>query len=197
MKTYWNLKEQQNIKTINRAEFEVLFRTLYSNLCAYANKYINDVDASEDVVQEVFFKLWNKRESIEITSSIQSYLYRAVRNSSLNLIKHINIREEYKEYNKREIYYNKTNYDDEIFATELEHKIRETIEQIPPERRKIFIMSRYDGLKYREIAEKLNISIKTVENQMGKAIKYMRKNLAEYITVLIIVIMTFINTLFR
>lgn len=185
--------QKNTILFTSKEEFESLFRENYSNLCSYANKFICDVDASEEVVQEVFFKLWNNRESIEISSSIQSYLFRAVRNSSLNLIKHINIREEYKAHKEREIAHEEASYEDGIVATELENKIRESINQIPPERRKIFIMSRYDGLKYKEIAEKLSISVKTVENQMGKAIKYMRDNLAEYMTVLIIVIITFIN----
>lgn len=185
--------QKNTILFTSKEEFESLFRENYSNLCSYANKFIRDVDASEEVVQEVFFKLWNNRESIEISSSIQSYLFRAVRNSSLNLIKHINIREEYKAHNEREIAHEEASYEDRIVATELENKIRETINQIPTERRKIFIMSRYDGLKYKEIAEKLSISVKTVENQMGKAIKYMRDNLTEYISVLILVIITFIN----
>ena len=185
--------ENKNITISTKSEFEELFRTHYSNLCAYANKYVEDIDASEELVQEVFFKLWNKREDIEITSSMQSYLYRAVRNSSLNLIKHIKIREEYKEHNEREMTYSESNFDDDVVATELEEKIRNTIDELPKERKKIFIMSRYDGYKYREIAEKLGISIKTVENQMGKAIKYMRENLSDYITVIIVVIITLLN----
>ena len=165
----------------------MLFRSHYSDLCAYANVYLKDPDASEEVVQEVFFKLWSKRDTIEITSSKQSYLFRAVRNGSLNLIKHINIREEYKAYNKREISYGETEHYDEVIASELEQKISKAIEELPTERRKIFILSRYEGLKYSEIAEKLGISPKTVENQMGKALKYMREHLKEYLTILIII----------
>ncbi|MFH2141453.1 MAG: RNA polymerase sigma-70 factor [Bacteroidota bacterium] len=186
-------KQHQNIKISTKEEFEELFRANYSNLCAYANKYINDIADSEEIVQDVFFKLWNKRENLEITSSIQSYLYRSVRNSSLNILKHINIREEYKEHHKREISYEESNFDEEILLTELEKKIAETIEKLPPERRKIFILSRYDGLKYREIAEMLNISVKTVENQMGKAIKYMRENLSDYLTIIILLIIALNN----
>ncbi len=180
--------QQVDIKTIGRAEFEVLFRTHYSDLCAYANVYMKDLEAAEELVQEVFYKLWSKRESIEITSSMQSYLFRAVRNSSLNLIKHINIREEYKAHNEREMSYNELEHYDQVEASELEQKISKAIEELPTERRKIFIMSRYEGLKYGEIAEKLGISPKTVENQMGKALKYMREHLKEYLTYLIIVL---------
>ena len=178
----------QHISNIARSDFELLFRTHYSDLCAYANVYLKDLDAAEELVQEVFFKLWSKRDSIEITSSMQSYLFRAVRNSSLNLIKHINIREEYKAHNEREISHNEMEHYDGMEASELELKISKAIDELPTERRKIFIMSRYDGLKYSEIAEKLGISPKTVENQMGKALKYMREHLKEYLTYLIIML---------
>ena len=178
----------QHISNISRSDFELLFKTHYSDLCAYANVYIKDLDASEELVQEVFFKLWSKRDSIEITSSMQSYLFRAVRNSSLNLIKHINIREDYKVHNEREISHSEMEHYDQVEASELEQKISKAIDELPVERRKIFIMSRYDGLKYSEIAEKLGISPKTVENQMGKALKYMREHLKEYLTYLIIML---------
>jgi len=179
----------QHISNITRPDFEVLFRNHYSNLCAYANVYLKDLEAAEELVQEVFFKLWSKRDSIEITSSMQSYLFRAVRNSSLNLIKHINIREEYKVHNEREISFGEMEHYDTLEASELEQKINKAIDELPTERRKIFIMSRYDGLKYGEIAEKLGISPKTVENQMGKALKYLRERLKEYLTYLVVVIM--------
>jgi len=79
-----------------------LFNTWYSKLCSYANGYLKDLDASEEIVQEVMLKIWINRESLEITTSIQSYLFRAVRNGCLNMLKHVSIREEYKSYKERE-----------------------------------------------------------------------------------------------
>ena len=177
-------RANQNIITFDDiGTYEELFKTHYANLCSYANKYLEDLDAAEEVVQDVFVKLWEGRKSLNITTNFQSYIFRAVRNSCLNLIKHINIREEYKAYNQEELNRNRQNLEDEIHASELENKIREAIEQLPIERRKVFVMSRYDGLKYREIAEKLNISDKTVENQMGKAIKFMKEKLSKYLVI--------------
>ncbi|MDA3890996.1 MAG: RNA polymerase sigma-70 factor [Salinivirgaceae bacterium] len=173
-------------KIIDKAQFEELFNKHYSNLVAYGNNFLKDIEASEEVVQEVLFKLWTNRETLEITSSINSYLFRAVRNSCLNVIKHVNIREDYKEHNERVIQMEEGSYEDEVIVSELEEKIRESIDQLPIERRKIFIMSRYDGLKYREIAEKLGISVKTVENQMGSALKFLRIELREYMPWLIL-----------
>ncbi len=188
--------EQENKNTVRITDlkaYEELFRTHYGNLCSYANKYLEELEAAEEIVQDVFVKLWENRETLEITTNVQSYLFRAVRNSCLNLIKHINIREEYKVYNEQELKNRQHFLDDEIHASELEEKIREAIELLPVERRRVFVMSRYDGLKYKEIAEKLDISGKTVENQMGKAIKFLKEKLSGYITVTVIYLIKLIN----
>jgi len=182
-----------DFKLLDKAQFEKLFNLHYSNLCAYANNFLKELEASEEVVQEVLFKLWVNRDKIEITSSIQSYLYRAVRNSCLNVIKHVNIREEYKIHNERVIEMEQNSYDDAVVISELEEKIRQAIDQLPIERKKVFIMSRYDGLKYQEIADKLGISIKTVESQMGSALKFLREELKDYMPWLIL----FFSEIFR
>ena len=175
----------KGFKIETKFDFEELFNTHYSNLCAYANNFLKDVDASEEVVQEVLFKLWTNKDSILITSSVQSYLFRAVRNASLNVIKHVNIREDYKAHNEYEMQ-DELSSEDEMIVSELEQKIRVAIDQLPIERKKVFILSRYEGLKYKEIAEKLNISVSTVENQMVKALKYLRNELADYLPWLIL-----------
>ena len=169
------------------SEFENLFRLHYSKLCSYANLFLNDPDASEDVVQEVFFKLWKNREELVITTTIKSYLFRAVRNGCMNVIDHISIREAHKIINEEDIKDSESNFIDETIISELEQRIKETIDQLPPERRKIFIMSRYEGLKYREIADLLNLSLKTVENQMYQALKFLRERLVDYLPLLILI----------
>lgn len=176
-----------------REEFEKLFRSYYSSLCAFAFRFLQEKDAAEEVVQEVFVRLWSKKEELEINSSVKSYLYRSVRNSSLNLIKHIEIREEYKKHNQLAIEHNERILQDAIIAGELEDKIHQAINELPTERKKIFMMSRYDGLKYREIAEKLNISAKTVENQMGKAMKTLREHLVEYMSLALLVLLEYLK----
>lgn len=175
----------KGFKIETKSDFEELFNTHYSNLCAYANNFLKDVDASEEVVQEVLFKLWTNKDTIIITTSVQSYLFRAVRNASLNVIKHVNIREDYKLHHEYEMQ-NEQSSEDEMIVSELEQKIRIAIDQLPIERKKVFILSRYEGLKYKEIAEKLNISVSTVENQMVKALKYLRNELADYLPWLIL-----------
>lgn len=169
-----------------KAQFEKIFRDHYSNLCAYANHFLKDTDAAEEVVQEVMYKLWMQRSSIVITGSLQSYLFRAVRNGSLNVLKHLDVREEYRRYREQESADSDPGTTDGLIISELQEKIRRAIDLLPMERRKVFIMSRYDGLTYQEIADRLSISVKTVENQMGKALKFLREELAEYLPWLIL-----------
>jgi len=169
------------------AGFEKLFKTHYSRLCSYANLFLNDPDAAEDVVQEVFFKLWKNRADISINTTVKSYLFRAVRNGCMNVIDHISVREAYKIVNEEDIKEAEGNLIDGTIVSELEQKIRETIDLLPAERRKIFIMSRFDGLKYREIADQLNISVKTVENQMYQALRFLRERLVDYLPLLLLI----------
>ena len=121
----------KNIVAINNIDtYEELFRTHYSNLCAYAKKYVEELDTAEEIVQEVFVKLWEHRETVEINSNYRSYLFRAVHNACLNLIRHIHIREEYKTYNQQELEEGQKSIEEEMFASELEVKIREAIDQL-------------------------------------------------------------------
>lgn len=186
-------REIINSECVSRQDFEYLFNEHYSRLCSYAYNFLKEKDGSEEIVQEVFFKLWIKRNEITIESSLESYLYRAVRNACLNLIKHINIREKYKEYNQETIEYDEQVDKDPMNASELELKIRASIDLLPEQRKKIFILSRYEQLKYKEIAEQLGISVKTVENQMGKALKFLREELAEYLPLIVLFFNHFIN----
>jgi RNA polymerase sigma-70 factor (ECF subfamily) len=151
------------------------------------------LDTSEEVVQEVMFKIWNLREKLVIDSSLKSYLFRAVRNGCMNVLKHQKIRDEYRASRESDPIENQRSQEDEMIVTELETRIREAIDSLPLERRKVFILSRYDGLTYNQIADKLNISVKTVENQMGKALRSLREELADYLPLLLV----FFSEVFR
>jgi len=172
--------------SITLSEFENLFKSHYAELCAFANKYLEDVDAAEETVQAFFVKFWENRETVNIKTSQRSYIFTAIKNACLNQIKHIKIREEYKVVNLREKEDSQYSVDEEFEASELDQKIRKSIESLPEGRRRVFIMSRFEGLKYKEIAEKLNISIKTVENQMGSALKYLKSELSDYLVTLVL-----------
>jgi RNA polymerase sigma-70 factor (ECF subfamily) len=173
------------IRNGDRGAFELLFQAMYGQLCAYAERFVGDADNAEEIVQDIFVRVWQKREQIDITYSIKSYLYQSVRNASLNQIKHENIVREHQQYEKA--VGSVTDESDTMVTMELEERIRAAVESLPDERRRIFRMSRDEGLKYKEIAEQLNISVKTVENQIGRALKSLRTDLADYFVWLLII----------
>ncbi|WP_297337870.1 RNA polymerase sigma-70 factor [Algoriphagus sp.] len=169
------------IQSGQNSAFEMLFKTYYQPLCRYANSYLKDPDGAEEIVQAVFIGFWEKRKSISIDTSLKSYLYRAIRNSCLNELKHEKVKQKYfaNELLKGEEQIQPA--DHLAIHVELEDKIRAAIQTLPEQCRLIFTMSRFEELKYQQIADQLNLSVKTVENQMGKALKIMRVQLKEYL----------------
>ncbi|CAG5071401.1 RNA polymerase sigma-H factor [Dyadobacter sp. CECT 9623] len=161
--------------------FEKTFRLYYPRLCNYAASLLKDDEEAEEAVQTVFLTIWEKREDLEITLSLKSYLYRAVHNHCLNRFKHASVREVHREHT---MYFSSGSYDsvtEVIHANELEERIEKAVSTLPEQCQKAFRMSRFEELKYQEIADQLGISIKTVENQIGKALKILRLELADYL----------------
>ena len=154
----------------------------YPHLCSFALKYVGTSEDAEEIVQEVFFKVWENVESIAIKTSLKSYLYGAVRNGCFNFIKHQKVKLAHAEHEKhvRQNYFQK----DLLEIDELREAILNAVDKLPERCREIFELSKYEGKKYKEIADQLNISIKTVENQMGKALKMLREDLAPYLPML-------------
>lgn len=173
----------------NKREFERFFKDNYKHLCLYAFGFLKDMDASEEIVQDVFVNLWKKRKDISISTNPKSYIYTSVKNLCFNQIKHLKHVDSYMQYNHHNIQLQEQIESDVMVANEMQQKISDSINNMPTERKKIFLLSRNQGLKYREIADQLNISVKTVENQMGKALKYLRAELGEYMTIFIFVIL--------
>lgn len=176
-------KEQQWLSRISRGDrtaLEELFREYYTPLVRFAYSKLQDNDLSEDVVQEVFVKLWNIRKSIQINTSLKSYLYTATKNLSLNEISKV---KRHAELN--EVYVQKQEQAAEPMSEELrsvwDERIQSAISQLPPRCQEVFRLSRFDGMTYQEIADHLKISPKTVENQMGKGLSLLRKSLASFI----------------
>ena len=178
------MKEKQVIEKIRKGDvqaFEWLFRQYYEKLCQWAHHYLQDLDSSEEVVQDLYYHLWRNRDTTEFHVSVKSYLYKAVSNNCKMLIRNRDRRSAI----EAEIVLLNTDSAEEpeelLEVKEIREVVNRTLEELPEKPAQIFRMSRYEGLKYREIAEKLSISIKTVEANMGKALKVFRKNLQEYI----------------
>ena len=175
----------QEIKEGNEKAFEMVFRQFYALLCNYTCSILKDKDEAEEVVQNLFFNLWNKREKLEITTSLKAYLYRAAHNDCLNRIKHGKVKTVYAEDYKSVA---GNAYDDSskmLDAKELNKKINTSIDELPEQCGIVFRLSRFENLKYNEIVIQLNISVKTVENHMGKALKLLREKLKDYLPLLL------------
>lgn len=169
------------IKNSNEKAFEKLFHSYYGHLCLFASRIIQNDNAAEEIVQDFFVNLWEKRKQLSIKTSVKNYLFKSIKNLCLNFIQHNKTKLRYAQTILSETTHNITD-DDSFTEINLSEKIEESINLLPTKRREIFRLSREKGLKYREIAEKLNISIKTVEAQMGLAIKTLREYLKDYNT---------------
>ena len=169
--------------------FEDVFRSHFKCLHSYACSIVKNEAAAEEIVQNVFFKLWEKKEQINISVSITAYLYRAVYNDSINFLKHSKVRADYQAH---AVSSNKDHdrASDPAAIKELQQKIHTALNELPEQCRTIFQLSRYEDMTYRDIAARLGISIKTVENHMGKALRVLRSKLTEFLPILCIL---FIN----
>jgi RNA polymerase sigma-70 factor (ECF subfamily) len=177
------IKLLERIKKDDAHAFDSIFRKYYQQLCFFSLKIVKKSETAEEIVQDLFVQFWEKRQCININISLKSYLYRSVHNNSVRQFKKDNLLESIDEKHG----FANENFDDLLVQNETETKIYKTIEELPEQCRKIFKMSRFDELKYREIAEKLNISIKTVETQMSRALKYLTTNLKHLTKILILI----------
>lgn len=160
--------------------FEKLFRYYYEPLCRYAVSFTKDMEVAEEIVQDLFYRLWKEREQLCIRS-LKSYLYGAVRNNGLQYLKHLEVREKYREKLTREIVEANYNFTplDKLEYQELEERIAGILGTFPERRQQIFRMHRLEGKKYAEIARELSVSVKTVEAEISEALKVLRKLIGE------------------
>ncbi|HNW57128.1 MAG TPA: RNA polymerase sigma-70 factor [Bacteroidales bacterium] len=158
-------------------QFELLFRSSYVSLVRYARNLIKDQDNAEEIVQDLFFRLWQDKEKINIESSLNGYLYRSVHNRCLHLIRHEKVVSHHAGEMAMLEPESPESPSDILHYKELQTRIDRILERLPQRCGQIFCMNRFEGLKYAEIAEKLSVSIKTVEANMGKALKEFRKEL--------------------
>jgi RNA polymerase sigma-70 factor (ECF subfamily) len=166
--------------------FERLFKTHFKSLYAYAYTIVKDEMAAEEMVQNVFFKIWEKRGGLNIQSPALAYLYKSVYHESLNYLKHQKVKAAYQAHTVYQMKNQTDNASKKIMLSELEQQINKALDELPEQCRTIFQMSRFEELKYQEIADRLGLSIKTIENQMGKALKILRLKLVDYLPFLIV-----------
>lgn len=164
--------------------FRTVFITYFESLEVFAKAYVVDEDIAKDMVQEVFANLWVKRSSLPQQLDLKSYLYQSTRNNCLNHLKQLKVQNKYEKRTRDNYQDLLLNYEalnqlnfDSLSYQELQKSLSEAIAELPPKCREVFEMSRYNGMKNKEIAEHLNISIKAVEGHITKALKLLKNRL--------------------
>lgn len=161
-----------------------MFKELFKPLCGFSMKYIGDLDESKNLVHDVFIAVWEKYEDLPEDTNFRSYLFTSTRNRCLNYIrdrkKVVPLEGAHEQ--------GKASEDNSLEARELEKEIELAINTLPEKCRIVFVMSRYEELKYAEIAEKMNISVKTVEAHMSKALSLLRKALVNFLSLVLFVL---------
>jgi len=174
------------LKEGDQTAFELLFHFYYPGLVMYSTQFTADRMEAEEIVQDFFVRFWQKHRQILLTDSLKSYLFLSVKNSCLNYLKHKKVEEKYirkmAELSNRHLAYDPDLY----VVSELQEKVKDAIDLLPEKCREVFIMSRVQGLKNEEIATNLNISKRTVETQISKALKVLRIELKDYVGLLIL-----------
>jgi RNA polymerase sigma-70 factor (ECF subfamily) len=185
-----DLELYEKIKKGNEFAFESLFRSYYKSLCFFCFKIVKDTSIAEEIVQDFFFHFWEKREVLILNSSVKSYLFKSVYNNALKYLRHEKIIQEHENYVKMQD--DTIQLPDNYAETgEMMHIINRTLSQAPQRTREIFELNRYKGLKYQEIADKLDISVKTVEAHITSLLKTLRLNLKDYLSLFAFVFLNF------
>ena len=175
------------------AHFERLFKTHYAPLHRYAYRLVDNADAAEEIVQSTFAKLWEGRHALRIEESGQAYLYRAVHNRSLNHLEHQKVRRTHAAHVMRQGEATAGDGENTTRLRALEARLDAVLKRLPEGCRTVFQLSRFEDLKYREIADRLGLSVKTVEAQMSKALRILRAELAEFLPVLLALFLHLLN----
>ncbi len=177
----WEKRIRKDLKKGDKNAFRELYEKFYPGLCVLACRYIQRQPVAEEIVQEVFLKLWENHKETEIRESLHSYLYACVRNSSLNYLKHLLVERKYNSGRAEELrralnYFHFSQEDGSsiLIAEELQKNFEDALESLPPRCREIFLLHRKEGMKYSEIAGRLGISENTVQRQVSIALEKLR-----------------------
>lgn len=168
-----------------REDFGALFRATYGELCSFVVGYVSSRAIAEELVQDLFLRMWERRASMQQEVPARSYLYHAARNRALDYLRH----ERIVHRTSSELAYEGERFsesaDAELNAEDFNAALQVAIEQLPPGTRQVFVLCKGHGLKYTQIAETLDISVKTVEGQMSRAFRMLRLQLKDYLPVLL------------
>jgi RNA polymerase sigma-70 factor (ECF subfamily) len=180
MQTPIDAKWVEQINKGDTAAFKNLFNTYCQALINFARRYVKDTQIAENIVQDVFVKIWEMRSELNPSLNIKVYLYTMVKNHSLKYIRHLDVQHRSEPYIEK-LQPAVQTPEEEAQGKELSQAINEAIEKLPEKERLIFSMNRFDHLTYKEIAEIQDLSVKTVETYMGRALRFLRERLVEFL----------------
>lgn len=189
------------LKSGDKVVYEQLFQSNYRNLVLYAKKFVMETDIARDLVQDVFVYLWDKRQNLSIEKSLSSYLFRGVHNACINYLKRESTKDNYiKQFliNLNGNAYQTSHEEDAhemLVRNDLLKQIEGIVDTLPEQCRNIFKMSRFRGMKNKEIAEIYSISPRTVETQIYRALKVLKENLSPYLKFSAALILIFLKSL--
>lgn len=177
----------KEIRQGSKKSFQNLFRSYYNPLTRFAYRYVKSGFIAEEIVQDIFLKVWEKKEELEIEGKVRTYLFRSVHNRIMDYRRNEDTRDAYiREYAAQK---NDSLQPENVEITEkseIEREAEKAVEELPEKLKMTFKMNKVEGLTYQEIAEILNISPKTVESRMSKALDYLRSRLVKYLPVMIL-----------
>lgn len=175
-----NIHHIEGLRKGDRRIFEEIFQTWYEPLCRYCIIRTGNQEEAEEIVQDIFVKLWIKREELSITTSLKAYLYRMALNKIINHQQHLKVRLSHRE-NEMGKGISSDAYNSDIHQKEIKTLVTLGLEAMSPKRRMVYEYSRSQGLSYAEIASKMDISVKTVEAHLSAALEHLRKYLKDYL----------------
>ncbi len=170
----------------DQTAFELLFRFYYPGLMVFASQIVLDHDEAEEIVQDFFVRLWIKRKGIKKSLSLKSYIFTSIKNSSLNFLKKEKIKEKIVEDLKYLLEDDQLYKPDLFIVSEIQTRIKDAFNKLPPRAREVFVLSRFNGLNNDEIAKQLNLSKRTVETQISNSLKILRVELKDYLFLLLL-----------
>ncbi len=186
------MENQDALQIMDQRAFELLFKTHFKEMVFFAQRYIKDYDSAREIVQAAFVTLWEKKDSLDPSQNIKAYLASVVHNRSMNHLR------DNKKFNTSILNFeglsqNFAQSSELLIAKETEQLIQEAINELPEKCREIFLLNRFESMKYQEIADHLGISVKTVETQMSKALQHMRVRLADVVGILALLVLFNLN----
>ena len=179
----------QLLQNNSERAIEIIFRRYFTEMVRAANRLLQDENMAKDVVQDVFYKFWNNRDRLNIKSTIRGYLKRSSVNAALDYLRK---KQNFKVVDTEEALIQQASKSDDavqlLEGEELQKKVNAAIQTLHPRCRTVFLLSRHDQLTYRQISEKLDISVKTVESHMSTALKHLRRELEPFLTLLLLLL---------